>query len=128
MAGWSYPVDVRGKTHYVRKMQRIAVLSDAIMASVLCEMWFRRRDEEDEQLEYDRTLSNAALGLAGKKLGIDQCVVHDVGLYTPSIKMIGTSFEAVMGAVYMDAGTDGLDTVRKIMTALGLTDLALLSE
>jgi dsRNA-specific ribonuclease len=46
---------------------------------------------------------------------------------TASKNMVATIFEALLGAAYVDAGAHGLDTVRTIMTALGLTDPALLN-
>lgn len=70
----------------------------------------------------DDLVTNKQLHARGCKLGLDACVIKDPGTPTVSIKMLSTTFEAIIAAVHVDSGEETYDTVHGIMERLGFFD------
>lgn len=68
---------------------------------------------------------NDRLTERGRRLGLDICVIRDLGTGTASDGMVATTFEAIIAAVYIDSRND-LDSVETIMERLGFFDHPLL--
>lgn len=63
-------------------------------------------------------LSNDNLAQRGYTLGVDACVFCNVGTVV-SAKMVATTLEAIIGAVYQDGGDD---SVHRVMNHLGFAE------
>jgi ribonuclease-3 len=130
------------------KNTRLSILGDAVLASLLCGIWFNTRDRHSEadhfmpiltwalteseklpseaqwtQLRND-LISNAALARRGYEIGIDWIVT--VGSNNPAMsgRMVATTLEAIIGAVQQDGGDDA---VNQAIEHLELFDHALLT-
>ncbi|KAL1798162.1 hypothetical protein ACET3X_002199 [Alternaria dauci] len=111
--------------------KRLSVLGDAVLAKILCGAWFEARTPSGRvrsqaqwtQLRND-TLSNDALARRGYDIGLDKCVIVAESRPAVSPKMVATTLEAVIGAVYQDGGDDA---VERVMRELGFFDHALLT-
>ncbi|KAH7066186.1 ribonuclease III domain-containing protein [Paraphoma chrysanthemicola] len=125
---------VNGTSHVVNKNDRLAILGNSIMAAILCELWYGYQNDQGSaptKAQWDtlrlRKLSNAYLGQLGTSLEIDRLIFLNPGMSHASLAMIATAFEAILGAVYKDAGFNGLDAMRIVMNKLGFNDPALLN-
>jgi len=49
----------------------------------------------------------------GRRTGLDECVIRDLGTAVVSDKMVATAVEAVLGAVYLDGGEGVLEAVMR---------------
>lgn len=67
----------------------------------------------------DDLATNKQLAIRGRDLGLDTCVIKDPGTATVSPRMIATTLEAIIGAVFVDSGANGLDTVHRVIDRLG---------
>lgn len=67
-------------------------------------------------------LSNDRLAQRGCDLGVDACVICNDGTVV-SAKMVASTLEAIIGAVYQDGGDD---TVLRVIEHLGFTSHLLL--
>lgn len=63
-------------------------------------------------------VSNKALGERGFQLGLDRFVIANPGT-TVSPKMVADAFEAIVGAVSLDAGDHALDAVYQVLEHTG---------
>jgi ribonuclease-3 len=64
-------------------------------------------------------LSNEGLAERGFDLGVDACVFRSDGTPSTSAKMVATTLEAIVGAVFADGGNDA---VLRVMNHLGFLD------
>lgn len=65
-------------------------------------------------------MSNANLGSVGKGRNLNDCVQLGNGQSSVSSKMMATTVEAIVGAVYLDGRADGINAVRGVMQNLGI--------
>ncbi|KAF2713010.1 ribonuclease III, partial [Pleomassaria siparia CBS 279.74] len=109
-----------GETRFVENNKRLAVLGDTALANALCKLWYQKRDvlaAAWTELRND-ILGNAGLSQRGDDLGIGSLVISSHGYNGPaSAKMVATTFEALVGAVYLDGGDDA---VMHVVEHLGL--------
>ncbi|KAF2124491.1 ribonuclease III [Dothidotthia symphoricarpi CBS 119687] len=110
--------------------KRLSLLGDAVLAKVLCDKWFHARDNRgharslsDWTTARNDLLSNDALAQRGYDLGVDGCVILSPGMHTVSRKMVASSVEAIVGAVYRDGGDSA---VLCVIEKLGFFDHRLL--
>ena len=54
---------------------------------------------------------NSELAAAGFRLGLDDCILLNLGTASVSDKTMATTMEAILGAVELDAGPDALTEV-----------------
>ncbi|CAI9629896.1 unnamed protein product [Alternaria burnsii] len=111
--------------------KRLSVLGDAVLAKVLCSAWYEARSSTGRvrsQAQWtqlrNETLSNDALARRGYQVGLDRCVIVADSKPAVSPKMVATTLEALIGAVYQDGGDDA---VRRVMRSLGFFDHTLLT-
>ncbi|CAD0097549.1 unnamed protein product [Aureobasidium mustum] len=102
--------------------KKFAILGDAVMAVVVAEHWFSKKDSLTAnwaQLHSAR-LSNDYLKQVASK--------HNLVNYTErppngfGEKSAATLLEAIIGAVYLDSNRD-MDAVRRAMIALGFSEV-----
>ncbi|KAF2449677.1 hypothetical protein P171DRAFT_197645 [Karstenula rhodostoma CBS 690.94] len=145
MAAPMSPLSINGRIHSVDANKRLAILGDAVATSILCKAWFRGRDQNGRFAHgqsipsflhanppegnpqsptawtniRQRTLQNAALARLGNAIGLGTTIVASAGHFgPPGTIMMATAFEALLGAVYEDAGEHA---VTRVMAHVGLT-------
>jgi hypothetical protein len=69
--------------------------------------------------------TNESLGERGFALRLNECIVCNAGTVSSS-KMVADTIEAILAAVYMDAGVNGIASARAVVEHLGLNDHILL--
>ncbi|KAF2177816.1 ribonuclease III [Zopfia rhizophila CBS 207.26] len=107
---------VAGAFHVIDNNKRLAVLGDIALAQALCKMWYQARNDEGKLQPpsawtdiRNQILGNASLTRRGEEVGIVSCIVMsdgNRGLATP--KMVATTFEALVGAIYEDGGEEAV--------------------
>jgi hypothetical protein len=106
----------------VPKNPRLAIVGDALLDSLFGLEWYEGGTHlAIWSIVRKKFLSNDALGDRGKKLGVDRCLI--MSSKTASSKMIATAMEAIVGAVFKDAGPDkGWARTRQLVERLGLME------
>ena len=66
-------------------------------------------------------VTRANLALRGRKIGIQEAVLGHAGLLHVKPNMIAETFEAILGAVYLDSNSD-LERVAKVIKHIGLDE------
>lgn len=122
--------------------KRLSVLGDAVLTKVLCGIWFNARGTNDCQVSLDvrltisdrnldssdwttlrnDMLSNDSLARRGYTHGIDTYVFCNEGTVV-SVKMVASTLEAIIGAVYQDGGDAA---VLRVMEHFGFLEHRLL--
>lgn len=88
--------------------ERLEFLGDAILGSVVAELLFKMYPYKDEGFLTEmrsKIVSRSNLNQLAKKLGIDEHIEFDNKLLNHNSKqgsLLGDTFEAMIGAVYMD--------------------------
>jgi ribonuclease-3 len=141
---------VDGDGHLVPHNERLEQIGDRVLDTVLAKAWYEARDEHGTanndgpvenhltQTGNPRTLddhsnmqkdlvTNKALGARGHRLGLNDCVIKGWGTTRVGIPQMANCFEAIIGAVYMDAGANGLNLVRAMLEHLGFFEHPILS-
>jgi ribonuclease-3 len=141
---------VDGDGHRVPHNERLEQIGDRVLDTVLAKAWYEARDEHGTanndgpvenhltQTGQPRTLddysnmqkdlvTNKALGARGHRIGLNDCVIKGWGTTKVGIPQMANCFEAIIGAVYMDAGANGLNLVRAMLEHLGFFEHPILS-
>ncbi len=87
--------------------ERLEFLGDAILDSVIAEMLFRRYPEEDEghlTKIKSKIVSRRTLSLIGEEMQIGKVLRYNKGRSIKMATIEGNAFEALIGALYLDAG------------------------
>jgi len=90
--------------------ERLEFLGDAILGAVVAEILFKMYPYKDEGFLTEmrsKIVSRANLNQLAKRLGLDEHIEFDNRLIGPINKqgsLLGDTFEAMIGAVYMDKG------------------------
>lgn len=88
--------------------ERLEFLGDAILGSVIAELLFKMYPYKDEGFLTEmrsKIVSRANLNQLAKRLGLDEHIEYDNRLISHTGKqgsLLGDTFEAMIGAVYMD--------------------------
>ena len=69
-------------------------------------------------------LGNDGLAQRGHELGIDKCIFLNDGTYSKTPKMVATTLEAIIGAVFQDGGDA---VVMRVIEHLGFLDHSFLT-
>ena len=100
-----------GAQHRLASNERLEFLGDAVVGLVLAEEMFRRHPQFDEGLLTDlrKSVVNAqTLAVAGRRLGIGRFIRlgrgEQNGGGAEKTSILANAFEAIIGAVFMDAG------------------------
>ncbi|KAJ4318682.1 hypothetical protein N0V94_004299 [Neodidymelliopsis sp. IMI 364377] len=127
------PVYLHNQFHSLRRSEDLAVVGDGLLDTVLRTMWFRARGSQGNILSRgqwdqirDGLVTNHHLALRGLRLELDHYVTRDPGTRTVSPRMMATTLEAIIAAVFFDTGANSLDAVRAVMDNLGFFDQPLL--
>lgn len=87
--------------------ERLEFLGDAILDSVIAEMLFRRYPNEDEghlTKIKSKIVSRRTLSLIGEEMRIGEVLRYNKGRSIKMATIEGNAFEALIGALYLDAG------------------------
>lgn len=90
--------------------ERLEFLGDAILGSVIAEILFKMYPYKDEGFLTEmrsKIVSRTNLNQLAKKLGLDEHIEYDnrmIGHNNKQGSLLGDTFEAMVGAVYMDKG------------------------
>ncbi|KAF2822694.1 hypothetical protein CC86DRAFT_330464, partial [Ophiobolus disseminans] len=91
--------------------KRLSILGNAILSKVLCAAWFQARDPTGHTHSAARwtairndLISAEGLSQRGYKVGIDKCIYVAGGMHRKSPKMVGSTLEAVVGAIFLYGG------------------------
>jgi hypothetical protein len=118
MSGSSYPLYFNGTVHPVENNNRLALLGDRALSLSLTETWYHggksTKDYTSMNLE---TITRASLAARGRKIGLDASILIPDSLPSANLNQIAESFEAILGAVYVDAGNQ-LGPVTKVIATL----------
>lgn len=120
-SGSDHPLYFNGTVHPVEKKgQRLALLGDRVLSMVLCDIWF---DAERKPGEYARMsmdmMARKSLAAAGRKLKIHECIILNIDLEKATDNQVAETFEAVLGAVYVDSKKN-IQAVTKVIKHLKL--------
>ncbi len=90
--------------------ERLEFLGDAILGSVVAEILFKMYPYKDEGFLTEmrsKIVSRANLNQLAKRLGLDEHIEYDnrlIGHNNKQGSLLGDTFEAMIGAIYMDKG------------------------
>jgi ribonuclease-3 len=141
---------VGGTGYYINHNERLEQIGDRVLDVVLAKAWYEARDEHGmtnydillepmlthtgnprSLVEYSEMqlelVTNKGLAKRGYRFGLDKCVIKGWGLHNVGTEQMANAFEAIIGAVYMDAGEQGLAVVRTMLEHLGFFEHPMLS-
>jgi ribonuclease-3 len=104
----SVAVEVKNGTK--NSNERLEFLGDAILGSVIAEILFKMYPYKDEGFLTEmrsKIVSRSNLNQLAKRLGLDEHIEYDnrlIGHNNKQGSLLGDTFEAMVGAVYMDKG------------------------
>lgn len=90
--------------------ERLEFLGDAILGAVIAELLFKMYPYKDEGFLTEmrsKIVSRSNLNQLARRLGLDELIEFDTRILSHSSKqgsLLGDTFEAMIGAVYMDKG------------------------
>ncbi|KAG9194035.1 ribonuclease III [Alternaria panax] len=120
-----------GSDYFTEHNKVLEQMGDRIMLAVLCKKWLQSQEYSYNLLQWHKTqqslISNAALAERGFALGLDAFVIRNSGTPAVSKYMMANTFEAIFGAVYMDAGEAGSKAVYHVLEHTGFIKDMLLS-
>ncbi|KAL1644858.1 hypothetical protein SLS61_008539 [Didymella pomorum] len=124
-----FPIHFDGDWITPQRNERLAIMGDSLLDTLLIRKWLTTVNGAGRLLRaVDWTgiirndlVTNNKLASRGRALGLHICVIKDPGTGTVSDGMIATTFEAIIGAVFVDS-SDSLDAVHGVMNRLGFFD------
>lgn len=118
MSGTTYPLYFNGTVHPVENNNRLALLGDRVLSLSLTETWFHGGSSTKEYTSMNLdTITRASLAARGRKIGLDASILIVGSLPSASLNHVAETFEAILGAVYVDAG-NRLGSVTNIIRLL----------
>ncbi len=87
--------------------ERLEYLGDAILGLIVADYLYKRFPMEDEGFLTEirsRIVSRSHLSNLARKMGFEKMMFHDSGEKTKSKSIFGDTFEAIIGAIYLDKG------------------------
>lgn len=113
-----------------RSNQRLEFLGDAVLQLALSQMLFQRLDEADEGVlskARARLVSTTALATLAKQIQLGEFLLMDRGEESSGGRqrdsILADAFEALIGAVFLDAGSATCQTVIEALFASSLDEL-----
>lgn len=87
--------------------ERLEYLGDAVLSSIVADYLYKKFPYQNEGFLTEmrsRIVSRSRLHKLSLKMGIDKLIFHGNGTYTASKSIYGDTFEALIGAIYLDQG------------------------
>ncbi|RAR07077.1 hypothetical protein DDE82_003019 [Stemphylium lycopersici] len=113
------PLYFKGVVQKVDKNNRLALLGDRALSLALCDIWFHTGNSTGEYgIMFQTTETRAALYAKAHELGIHK----EVLLYenpTPTNDQVAETFEAIIGAIYLDCGNN-IDVIKRVIAGIDL--------
>jgi ribonuclease III len=110
--------------------ERLELLGDAILDSIVCEFLFRKYPYKEEGFITElrsKIVNRKSLNEVGEKLGlVEKLKFNRKGMTDVSRDLGGNTFEALVGAVYLDAGFDKTKRFIQKRVLQGLIDVDML--
>lgn len=110
--------------------ERLELLGDAILDAIVCEFLYRKYPYKEEGFITElrsKIVNRKSLNEVGEKLGlVDKLKFNRKGMTDISRDLGGNTFEALVGAVYLDAGFDMTKQFLKKRVLQGLIDVDVL--
>jgi ribonuclease-3 len=110
------PILYANQLHLIPQNKALAILGDAQLQVIMCHWWWDNSSSqvpgEWAAIHRDK-LSNVALNVLGRQIGLDACVILNPGTAQVSKEKLATAVEAVLGAVYEDGGEEVLEGVMR---------------
>ncbi|KAJ6200635.1 ribonuclease III domain-containing protein [Bipolaris maydis] len=118
-------LSIRGREYSIVHNRRLELVGDKIMGLVLSQRWYQVRNQNGHASPvktwndiHKSLISNEALAVRGFKLGLDAFVVPASGIHVTK-NMMADAFEAMVGAVSLDAGEDAIEAVHDVLERTG---------
>jgi ribonuclease-3 len=89
--------------------ERLEYLGDAVLSSIVADYLYKKFPYQNEGFLTEmrsRIVSRNRLHRLALKMGIDKLIFQGNGSYTTSKSIFGDTFEALIGAIYIDKGYD----------------------
>jgi ribonuclease-3 len=87
--------------------ERLEYLGDAVLSSVIADYLYKKFPYQNEGFLTEmrsRMVSRSRLHKLALKMGIDKLIFQGTGTFTASKSIYGDTFEALIGAIYLDRG------------------------
>jgi ribonuclease-3 len=112
--------------------ERLELLGDAILDAIVCEFLFKKYPYKEEGFITElrsKIVNRKSLNEVGEKLGLlDKLKFNRKGMTDVSRDLGGNTFEALVGAVYLDAGFDKTKRFIQKRILQGLVDVEMLEQ
>ncbi|EUC30791.1 hypothetical protein COCCADRAFT_102995 [Bipolaris zeicola 26-R-13] len=116
---------IKGHEYSIVHNRRLELVGDKIMDLVLSQRWYQVRNRNGQTSPvktwndiHKSLVSNEALAVRGFRLGLDTYIVPASGVHVTK-NMMADAFEAMVGAVSLDAGEDAIEAVRDVLERTG---------
>lgn len=123
MSPEDHPLYFDGTIYTIGGNRRLALLGDRVLSLALCEIWFHTENSNREHsLMSQETVSRAALAITGGAIGLKKIILakNNTSLDRWNFR-IAETFEAVLGAVYVDSNYN-VKAIKAIINKLKLDD------
>lgn len=87
--------------------ERLEYLGDAVLSSVIADYLYKKFPTKDEGFLTEmraKIVSRSRLNSLARKMGIDNLIFEEKNVRTKSKSIFGDTFEALIGAIYLDKG------------------------
>jgi hypothetical protein len=120
VSGDTFPIYHDGVIYDYKRNNRLALLGDRVLSLAVCEIWFdTEHSTKDHSLMSSETVSRAALAVNARDLGLHKSMLVPDGTNSMNKDWLAETFEAVLGAVYVDS-KHNVDVVKAIIRHLRL--------
>lgn len=87
--------------------ERLEYLGDAVLSAIIAEFLYKKYPVASEGFLTDmrsRLVSREQLNKLGRKIGLDKFIVKNESIHNLSASLYGNTFEALVGAIFIDKG------------------------
>ncbi|MBO4542002.1 MAG: ribonuclease III [Bacteroidales bacterium] len=95
--------------------ERLEYLGDAVLSAIIAEFLYKKYPVANEGFLTDmrsRLVSREQLNKLGRKIGLDKFIVKNESIHNLSASLYGNTFEALVGAIFIDKG---YEKTRKVL-------------
>jgi ribonuclease-3 len=111
-------------SYTLAKNDAMAIVGDAQVEAIMASIWWKhgtRNLGHWTDIRRDNLSNKSGLAPVGRTWGLHACIIVNPGNTTASDGTIATTMEAILGAVFLDAGRDELE---RVMRHLGICNHA----